>query len=132
MCAIPKRNPINVQGVITMRLPYLDIWDNAKCIVFISGEKPSENGDFPSIKAYEGGCNFSEKANTIRTTDGQYVKLNGVIHIKGDIAPKLATFNGKVKVTCDNIVKDREMQIASVDRPRNPDGTVHHTRLGLI
>lgn len=115
-----------------MKFPYLDQWNNADCVVFISSEKPSENGDFPSIKAYDGRCNFSEKARVVRNADGEYVKVTGVLHIKGDIAPELAAFTGKAVIKCGGMMKDREMKIEAVDRPRNPDGTVHHTRLGLI
>lgn len=109
-----------------MKFPYLDSWDNADCEVSITDSKPSENGDFPVISTYKGRCNLSEKARTVRNIDGAYVRLNCVLHIKGDIAPTLATFSGKATVN------GREMLIETVDRPRNPDGTVHHTRLGLI
>lgn len=109
-----------------MKFPYLSQWDNAECKVSISATKPSENGDFPILKTYEGGCNLSEKSRTVRNADGQYVRLNSVLHIKGDIAPELDTFSGKA------LVNGRQMLIETVDRPRNPDGTVHHTRLGLI
>jgi hypothetical protein len=109
-----------------MKFPYLSQWDNAVCKVSITDTKPSENGDFPVIKTYEGKCNLSEKARTVRSVDGEYVRLNCVLHIQGDIAPDLASFTGKATVN------GREMLIETVDRPRNPDGSVHHTRLGLI
>ena len=109
-----------------MKFPYLDQWDNAVCIVLIQDAKPSENGENPVLNTYDGGCNLSEKSQTVRSTNGSYVKLSCVIHIKGDIAPTLPTFTGKVRIN------GKEMLIETVDRPRNPDGTVHHTRLGLI
>ena len=111
-----------------MKFPYLSQWDNAECKISISDVKPSQNGDFPTIFTYEGGCNLSEKSQMVRSTDGAYVKVNCVLHIKGDIAPSLAKFSGKATIQG----KDGEMLIETVDRPRNPDGTVHHTRLGLI
>jgi hypothetical protein len=109
-----------------MKFPYLSQWDNAKCKVFITDTKPSENGDFPIINTYEGGCNFSEKSRTVRSNNGQYVRLSSVLHIKGDIAPNLPEFTGSVEVN------GKTLKIETADRPRNPDGTVHHTRLGLI
>lgn len=115
-----------------MKFPYLEQWNNAKCIISISSEKPSENGDFPMVTAYTGRCNFSEKSRVVRTPDGEHVKMSCVLHIKGDIAPGVATFTGKATIQCDNLLGVREMLIESVDRPRNPDGSVHHTRLGLI
>ena len=108
-----------------MKFPYLSQWDNAECKVSITEVKPSENGDFPVVNTYEGRCNLSEKSRTVRSTNGQYVRLASVIHIKGDIAPALAEFSGSV------VVNGVTRKIESVDRPRNPDGTVHHTRLGL-
>lgn len=109
-----------------MKFPYLDQWDNASCMVYVTDTKPSENGDFPVLYYYNGKCNLSEKSRTIRNADGEYVRLACTLHIKGDIAPNLATFSGKA------VVNGKTMLIESVDRPRNPDGTVHHTRLGLI
>ena len=109
-----------------MKFPYLSQWNNSVCEVSIQDIKPSENGDFPIVKTYKGECNLSEKSRTVRSTDGEYVKLSCVLHIQGDIAPELATFTGKA------MVNGREMLIETVDRPRNPDGSVHHTRLGLI
>lgn len=109
-----------------MQFPWLEQWNNADCTVLITDDKPSENGDCPVLATYTGRCNLSEKSTTVRSNNGSYVKLACVIRIKGDIAPSLSTFSGKVRVN------GREMLIETMDRPRNPDGTVHHTRLGLI
>lgn len=109
-----------------MKFPYLSQWDNAKCKVYITADKPSVDGEFEVLATYEGGCNLSEKARTVRAADGSYVRLASTIHIKGDIAPGLETFSGRA------VVNKQQLKIETVDRPRNPDGTVHHTRLGLI
>ena len=109
-----------------MKFPYLSQWDNADCVVLIHDTKPSENGDFPTKRTYTGKCNLSEKSRTVRSANGEYVRLSCVLHIQGDIAPDMSTFSGKA------VVNGRTMLIETVDRPRNPDGTVHHTRLGLI
>lgn len=110
-----------------MKFPYLKQWNNAKCKISVQDTKPAENGDFPILFTYEGECNLSEKSRTVRNTNGEHVRLACVIHIEGDIAPSLDAFSGKAIVN-----GGREMLIETVDRPRNPDGTVHHTRLGLI
>ena len=109
-----------------MKLPYLDQWNNADCKVLITDTKPSENGDFPVLSTYKGRCNLSEKARTVRSPDGQYVRLSSVVHIKGDIAPDMPEFSGSVEVN------GLTRKIETSDRPRNPDGSVHHTRLGLV
>lgn len=111
-----------------MKFPYLTQWDNATCEVTLTDTEMSENGDFPTKGVYKGACNLSEKSTTVRKPNGEYVKLSCVLHIRGDIAPDLVAFSGKAKVNGSN----KEMLIETVDRPRNPDGTVHHTRLGLI
>lgn len=108
------------------KLPYLDAWDNAECVISTTDTEPSEDGDFPTLIIYSGKCNLSEKSRVVRSANGEYVRLSCTLHIRGDIAPNLATFSGKAQVN------GREMLIETVDRPRNPDGTVHHTRLGLI
>ena len=108
------------------RFPYPSSWDNATCVVSIASTEQNENGEFPVVSTYDGPCNLSEKTTTIRGVDGQYVRLSSVIHIRGDIAPELPEFSGEVEV--NGMTK----KIETVDRPRNPDGTVHHTRLGLI
>lgn len=109
-----------------MKFPYLARFDNAECKVHITDVNPSEDGDFPVVASYEGRCNLSEKSRTVRSTNGEYVRLACVVHIQGDIAPSLPDFSGKVHIN------GRWMLIETVDRPRNPDGTIHHTRLGLI
>lgn len=109
-----------------MKFPYFKQWDNSECKVLITDMKPSENGDFPVLFTYEGGCNHSDKSRIVRSTNGAYVRLASVVHIQGDIAPGLKTFSGTVTVN------GQTLKIESVDRPKNPDGTVHHTRLGLI
>lgn len=109
-----------------MKFPYLSQWDNAECRILITAVKPSKNGDFPVVNTYEGRCNLSEKSRTVRGTDGQYVRLASTIHVRGDIAPDMPEFSGSV------VINGVTRKIESVDRPRNPDGTVHHTRLGLI
>lgn len=109
-----------------MKFPYLKQWNNAECSLSLHDAKPTENGDFPIVKTYSGVCNLSEKATTVRSTNGEYVKLSCVLHVEGDVAPELATFSGTA------VVNGKSMKIETVDRPRNPDGTIHHTRLGLI
>lgn len=124
-CVLEYDQP-RVQGVMTMKFPYLSQWNNAECIVSITDSKPGENGDFPVLLTYEGACNLSEKSRIVRTTNGQSVRVSMTLHIQGDIAPGMAEFSGYASV--NGLTK----HIESVDRPRNPDGTVHHTRLGLI
>lgn len=109
-----------------MKFPWLKAWNNAKCEVNITEMKPGEDGTYKTIRMYSGDCNYSEKALSIRSDDGQYNRLNATIKIEGDLCPEAPVFTGKVTV------RDRVMSIEMVERPRNPDGSIHHTTLGLI
>lgn len=109
-----------------MKFPWYKQWENALCVVYLQSTEMSENGEFLPIRTDTLPCNISEKTRNVRSSDGEYVRLSCVIHIQGDIAPGYDTFTGYV------VINDRKMLIETIDRPRNPDGSVHHTRLGLI
>lgn len=108
-----------------MKLPYLKAWDVTPCKIELSTEFGEDGG--PEITdTWSGDVNFSEKVNRIQDADGQWVRLSGVIHTKGDILPDAVFEDGTAEI---NGVKYR---IVSYTRPRNPDGTVNHTRLELL
>ena len=47
--------------------------------------------------------------------------------LKGDVAPKLSDISsGTIKIF------ERELTISKASRPRNPDGTVHHTEFEVM
>lgn len=65
---------------------------------------------------------YSEKRKSVRTADGRDLTVLGSLIIKGDIAPDLVKpADGKVEI------RGGLYDVWRVDRPRNPDGTVHHT-----
>lgn len=78
------------------------------------------------IQIYTGKCRLVESSKYIRNADGKLIQLIGKIYIGEDIAPNLKVINGLVTIN-GNIY-----QINSCSRPRNPDGSVHHTKLELI
>ena len=82
----------------------------------------SEDGEPLADVTAEGKCIFSEKAKRILDSEGKRVTLLGKVIIEGDVAPSLTS-------VCDgNItVNGRKYEIWAGYRPRNPDGTVHHT-----
>jgi hypothetical protein len=74
-----------------------------------------------------GLCIFSEHAKRTVDKDGKTITLNGRMMVEGDLAPALPTIAaGEV------VIGDKHMQIHAGHRPRNPNGTVHHTTLELI
>lgn len=109
------------------KLPYLRFWDNTPVVVDIGDGNNSidENGVPITSLPYSGKCNLDEKTRVVRDADGVTVELSGVITIGKDIAPSLATITGKVTIG------ERKYTIHASSRPRNPDGTVNHTRLEL-
>lgn len=78
------------------------------------------------ILTYAGKCRFNESHKLIRDVDGKLIMLEGRIYIGEDIAPNINVIEGNVEI---NGVK---YQIYKASRPRNPDGSVNHTKLELI
>lgn len=109
------------------KLPYFDFWDNVPAKIILT-DGLDEDGEPKEVAKWQGLVNFSEKAKRIQNKDGLWVKLSAVIHIKGDILPGVVFNGGTVTVTGYS----NTFEIVSYSRPRNPDGTVNHTRLELI
>lgn len=110
--------------MIAKKLPYYDWFDVTPVSVYLTAQ--DEDGEMVVSKSWVGKCNYSERDGLTQTTDGQWVHLSGVIHIKGDIFPSDPVISkGYV------IIKGQKIEISSVDRPRNPDGSVNHTRINL-
>ncbi|MFT9056111.1 MAG: hypothetical protein ABF449_05735 [Ethanoligenens sp.] len=108
-----------------MRVPYIArIWDTTLTVVHLT-DGLSEDGVPNEIATYTGKCNFSEKSKTIRQSNGTLIRLSATLTIGADIAPTLPILTGSVDIGA------RTWQIVGADRPRNPDGTVHHTVLRL-
>ena len=109
-----------------IQLPYLDSWDVTPCVITLSSGIGEDGG--PEIAGtWEGKVNFSEKARRVQNKDGQWIQLAGVIHVKGDILPGVQFEEGIAEVK-----GYPKRKIIGYSRPRNPDGSVNHTRLELI
>lgn len=82
----------------------------------------SEDGE--PIKSFEtkGKCIFSEKAKRIISSEGKQITLLGKVIIKGDVAPSLKNISDGV-ITINGC----SYEIHTGSRPRNPNGTIHHT-----
>ena len=108
------------------KLPYPKFADVTPCEITLSGGL-SEDGESTVLESWSGKVNFSEKAKRIQDKDGRWVQLSGVIHVGGDILPGVIFTEGTVAIEGYPI-----RTIVGYARPRNPDGTVNHTRLELI
>lgn len=108
-----------------MKMPYFrNAWDKTPCVIHITDDV-TENGAPQEVETYTGKCNFAEKSRIVRAADGTLVQLNASLMIGEDIAPSVPVLNGSVDID------GRTWNIITSGRPRNPDGTVHHTELGL-
>ena len=71
-------------------------------------------------------CRLVEKVEQRLDAERRLITLKGTVYLSGDIAPALSVIEGGT-VT----IHGRTWTIYSADRPRNPDGSVHHTKLYL-
>lgn len=108
-----------------MKFPYLNtLWDVTPVVVHLT-DGLTEDGAPNEAVTYTGACCFSEKAKTLRQPDGTLIQSSASLTIGEDIAPDLPVLTGSVDIG------GRTWKIASANRPRNPDGSVHHTELQL-
>lgn len=101
---------------------------NNKCDVVIYQEGLSENGEpLTSLNLKNQNCRFVETTKIIIGPDGRKIQLVGKVILLGDIAPNIKKISGG-----EVIINDSKYEIYQASRPRNPDGTVHHSSLELM
>ena len=86
----------------------------------------TEDGEPKKMFETNGKCIFSEKAQRVIDAEGKQIDLLGKVIIKGDVAPSLKTVSDGV-ITINGC----SYEIHAGYRPRNPDGTVHHTEFEI-
>lgn len=106
------------------KLPYYKQWDVTPITVYLTEQ--GKGGKKETEETWTGLCNFSETHKRVQNSQGIWVHLSGVVHIKGDIFPDKDHIEGYV------IINGQKLNIDYSSRPRNPDGTINHTRLELI
>ena len=101
---------------------------NNECDVKLYQEGLSEEGEpLISLDLKNEKCRFVEKTKIIISPDGKKVELIGKVMLLGDIAPNIKKISGG-EIT----INESKYEIYQASRPRNPDGTVHHTSLELM
>jgi hypothetical protein len=86
----------------------------------------TEDGEPNVVATYSGKCNYSEKSKKTLDEKRRLIELNGTVIMEGDISPCVAKLSGNV--TINGITQE----IYRGSRPRNPDGSIHHTKLELV
>lgn len=106
------------------KLPFIDQLLTMDYSLTLNQKGISEDGEPLKAITKRGKCIFSEKSKTIIDGEGKQTVLLGKVIIKGDIAPSLKTINdGTITINASSY------EIHAASRPRNPDGTIHHTVL---
>ena len=95
--------------------------------IILNEEGISEEGEPISSFSDSGKCIWSEKAKRIIDSEGKKITLLGKVIVKGDIAPSLKSVSdGAITINgCS-------YEIYAGYRPRNPNGTVHHTMFEVM
>lgn len=112
-------NKINV-------LPFPDWLLKNEYSLILNQEGVSEEGGPIESLNTSGKCIFSEKSKRIIDADGKQIILLGKVIIKGDIAPSLKSVSDGV-IT----INGNSYEIYAGYRPRNPNGTIHHTEFEI-
>lgn len=107
-------------------LPFPDWLLNTDYSLILNQDGVSEDGAPIERLKLSGKCIFSEKAKRIIDAEGKQITLLGKIIIKGDIAPSLKTISDGV-IT----INENSYEIFAGYRPRNPNGTIHHTEFEI-
>lgn len=109
------------------RLPFPTFFLTVPVVLRLNDAGLDENGAPQPAVEWRGRGWWSERAETAVNTDGRTVRLRGRLVLAGDVAPQLA------------VISDGEAEVAgacyrlwAARRPRNPDGSVHHTSLELM
>lgn len=109
------------------RVKYPNFLEQTECTIILESGELNEDGEPETAKTVTTKCIYNEHSKRAIDKDGKTVMLTGKIFKEGDIAPELANISGgRVKIN------GAEYNIHAASRPRNPDGTVHHTELDII
>lgn len=109
------------------KIPFPDWLLSTEYNLVLNEEGLTEDGEpMPSLFT-SGKCIFSEKARRVIDGDGKEITLLGKVIVKGDVAPSLKSVSdGVITINGNNY------DIYAGYRPRNPDGTIHHTEFEIM
>lgn len=105
------------------KLPFPDWLLNTPCSISLNASGISEDGEPIAGITFTGNCIFSEKAKRVIDEEGKKITLLGKVIVKGDIAPTLKNVSDG-QITINGV----SYEIHAGYRPRNPNGSIHHTQ----
>lgn len=131
---------------------------NNRCDIKLYQDGLSEEGEpLPAFELKNQKCRFVEKTKVIMTADGKKIELVGKVILLGDITVLEArkytvkeinsmpvnVFNSMPvnlktkdkhvnKASGEVYINGSKYEIYQVSKPRNPDGSVHHTTVELM
>lgn len=108
-------------------LPFPDFLLTTNYSLTLNREGISEDGEPIGAFICSGKCIFSEKAKRIINAEGKQITLLGKVIVKGDIAPSLKNVGDGVIS-----INGKDYEIYAGYRPRNPDGSIHHTEFEIM
>lgn len=113
--------------MMNFKLPFPD-W-TLTTSVKISKVKLSEDGEpVPTDVLFEGKARYDEKSKQLLNANRELVLISGTVVCKGDLSNDVNTGKEPLLVLVNGI----EKRVMSVNRPKNPDGSVFSTELTLI
>lgn len=114
--------------MIPKKLPKIPpIAFSTPCTVVINQEGISEDGEPLQAFTFEGKAIYSQKAKQVMDAEKRIIRIEGSVIFDGNIAPNMPNLaDGEVTVAGSTY------KIYKSSRPRNPDGSVHHTKLELM
>lgn len=108
-------------------LPFPDWLLNTDYSITLNEKGISEEGEPISSFSGSGKCIWSEKSKRIIDSEGKQITLLGKVIVKGDIAPSLKSVSdGAITINGNSY------EIYAGYRPRNPNGTIHHTEFEVM
>lgn len=110
-----------------MKMPFPMWTQNTPAEIVLNADGLNENGAPIESATWAGPLWYSEKSRTVKDKEGRDVRLTGTAIIVGDVAPNLQVISDGT-VTINGYV----YRVFGAQRPRNPDGSIHHTTLELM
>lgn len=109
------------------KLPFPNWLLKTACNITLNKGGIGRNGEPLENVTWNGMCIFSEKAKRVIDTEGKQITLLGEVLVKGDIAPDLKNVSdGKI------VINGVSYEIHAGYRPRNPNGSIHHTKFEVM